>query len=90
VRVLISSGTDPDNTYLLGSSASGNDVFVITRAQLVAADHNGNDDVYDARVGGVQQPTPARVCLRSLRSYSASATGFRKHPPAPASAALET
>jgi hypothetical protein len=56
---LLSGGTDPDSSYLIGASASGDDVFMITRAQLVSQDRNDNNDVYDARVGGVQLSSSA-------------------------------
>ncbi len=55
---LLSGGTSTDNSYLIGAGESGADVFVVTRAQLVAQDRNGDDDLYDARVGGVQPLTP--------------------------------
>jgi hypothetical protein len=58
---LLSGGTDPESSYLLGTSASGDDVFIITRAQLVAQDRNENFDVYDARVGGVT-PSAEPAC----------------------------
>ena len=51
---LLSSGSDPENSYLVDASANGNDVFIITRAQLVAQDRNDLDDVYDVRVDGVR------------------------------------
>jgi hypothetical protein len=56
---LISSSEDPESSYLLGASASGNDVFFLTRAQLLPQDGNDNFDVYDARVEGVLAPTPS-------------------------------
>jgi hypothetical protein len=70
---LLSDGSDPESSYLLGVSDSGNDAFIITRAQAVAWDRNDLDDVYDARVGGVQPPA-ASVC---------SGAGCQGVPPAP-------
>ncbi len=71
---LISSGTDLENSYLIGTSASGDDVFFISRADLLAADRGGDDFVvYDARVAGVQPPA-APTC---------SGTGCQGVPPAP-------
>jgi hypothetical protein len=58
---LISGATDPESSFLLGGSASGNDAFVLTRSQFSAQDRNDNVDVYDARVGGVQ-PRAAAAC----------------------------
>ena len=61
---LLSGGTSTDNSYLIGTSESGDDVFVVTRGQLVARDQNGDDDMYDVRVGGVQ-PLTAPACTGS-------------------------
>jgi DNA-binding beta-propeller fold protein YncE len=47
---LISSGTAKNESAFLDASASGNDVFFVTAAQLVATDHDNGYDVYDARV----------------------------------------
>jgi hypothetical protein len=71
---LLSGGQDPENSYLIGPSASGDDVFFISRAQLTRTDH-GNDDsvVYDARVNGYQPPAPP-LCL---------GTGCQGVPPPP-------
>ncbi len=70
---LLSSGSDPENSYLLDASANGDDVFIITRAQLVAQDRNDLDDVYDVRVDGVRPVVPAEC----------AGTGCQGVPPAP-------
>ncbi len=70
---LLSSGSDPENSYLLDASANGNDVFIITRAELVAQDRNDLDDVYDVRVDGVRPVVPPEC----------SGTGCQGVPPAP-------
>jgi hypothetical protein len=71
---LISSGTDPENSYLLGADSSGANVFFISRAQLVPADRGSDDDeVYDARVDGVQPPAAA----------ACEGTGCQGVPPTP-------
>jgi sugar lactone lactonase YvrE len=49
---LISGNLSSDFSYFVDASASGNDVFLATRAQLVSQDRNGNVDMYDARVNG--------------------------------------
>jgi hypothetical protein len=49
---LISSGHSTNDSMFLDSSDSGNDAFFITREQLVAADHDEQLDLYDARVDG--------------------------------------
>jgi hypothetical protein len=60
---LISTGASSDDSYLGSASASGDDVFFVTREQLVAADGDANLDVYDARLGGgFADAPPARPC----------------------------
>ncbi len=55
---LLSEGTSIDNSYLADTSVSGNDVFIITRAQLMGADQNDLYDMYDVRVDGGLPPSP--------------------------------
>jgi len=50
---LMSSGTDELTSVIMDASASGDDVFIATFAQLSALDKDTAVDVYDARVGGV-------------------------------------
>jgi hypothetical protein len=70
---LLSGGTSNSASWLLGASASGDDVFVISRAQLTPEDQNEDYDVFDARVGGVRPVSPP-VC---------SGTGCQGVPGAP-------
>ena len=70
---LLSSGSDPESSYLLDASVDGGDVFILTRAQMLESDRNDNMDLYDARVGGVQPPA----------SPACSGTGCQGVPPAP-------
>jgi hypothetical protein len=49
---LISSGSSKNESAFLDASTSGDDVFFLTTSALVAADHDGDFDVYDARVCG--------------------------------------
>lgn len=70
---LLSGGSSLASSWLLDASASGDDVFIITRAQLVPQDRNENYDVYDARVGAV----------RPLSPPACSGTGCQGVPPAP-------
>ena len=49
---LISSGTGAANSYFLGASDDGRDVFFATRQRLVGWDVDDNYDLYDARVNG--------------------------------------
>ncbi len=55
---LLSEGTSVDHSYLADASVSGNDVFIVTRAQLVGADQNDLFDLYDVRVDGGPAPSP--------------------------------
>ena len=55
---LLSGGSSEYSSWLIGSSESGDDVFLVTRAQLVPEDQNEAFDLYDARVGGVKLVTP--------------------------------
>jgi hypothetical protein len=55
---LLSRGTSEAGSWFVGASANGSDVFMVTRAQLVAADGNDADDLYDARVEGVEPVAP--------------------------------
>jgi hypothetical protein len=70
---LLSGGRSAAQSSLLDASASGNDVFVITRAQLTPQDEDDNFNVFDARVGGVQ-PVVKEAC---------SEAGCQGVPPAP-------
>jgi hypothetical protein len=57
---LISTGRSGSPSHFLDATANGNDVFFLTREQLVGQDTDQNLDVYDARVGGgFPQPPPA-------------------------------
>ena len=53
---LLSGGQSPEYSFLVDASANGNDVFFITRADLVKADKTDYDSLYDARVDGVELP----------------------------------
>jgi len=49
---LLSTGKGSASAMFADASPSGNDVFLVTRQQLVGADHDGHVDMYDARSGG--------------------------------------
>jgi hypothetical protein len=71
---LLSGGTDPEDSYLIGADESGDNVFFVSRAELVPADRGGDDDeVYDARVDGSQPPAGA----------ACEGTGCQGVPPTP-------
>jgi hypothetical protein len=75
---LISSGTDPNDAYLMDASANGNDVFFVTRARLVGWDTDQAYDVYDARVGGgFPEPVPTMSCAgAACRGQAPAAPGL--------------
>jgi hypothetical protein len=76
---LISSGQDPLNSYFLGASPNGANVFFGTHARLVPADSSGGGNVYDARVCSASEPciaaAPARegLCEGDACSHPAAA-----------------
>jgi hypothetical protein len=56
---LLSTGTDPSDSYFVDASSSGDDAFIATRARLVGWDTDQSYDIYDVRVhGGVPDPAP--------------------------------
>jgi hypothetical protein len=59
---LISTGTSNANSLFIDSSASGEDVFFLTRQSLVAEDGDEALDLYDARVDGGLVPPVAPPC----------------------------
>jgi hypothetical protein len=92
---LLSGGRDPDQSYLLGSDRSGDNVFFVTRAALAAGDLDANVDIYDARVGGgILVPSSPPPCsgddcqqapnaAPSFRLPGSVISGAEKGPPAP-------
>ncbi len=61
---LLSGGISSSSSWFLGASASGDDAFVISRADLTAGSGYEGFAVYDARVGGVH-PVASPVCAGS-------------------------
>jgi hypothetical protein len=60
---LLSSGTDPNPSYFMDASASGDDAFILTRERLTGWDADGGYDLYDARVnGGLPEPQAPVIC----------------------------
>jgi hypothetical protein len=55
---LISSGKGSDPATFTDASASGDDVFIVTRQRLVASDHDDLVDLYDARIGDALPSPP--------------------------------
>jgi hypothetical protein len=61
VSLIGAAGSGDD--FFIDASASGNDVFIATRDQLVPSDQDQLLDVYDARVdGGLPAPTTPTSC----------------------------
>lgn len=62
---LVSTGRGKDPTSFADAGASGRDVFVQTRQQLVPSDHDELVDLYDVRSGGgFAEPLPPQpACL---------------------------
>ncbi len=65
---LLSGGSSQDDSLFLDASVSGDDVFFMTRAQLVSEDRDESFHVYDARAPHVPgeavgfPPLPGAVC----------------------------
>lgn len=55
---LLSGGSSSEGSFLIETSASGEDVFFTTRTQLVPEDRNENIDVYDATTKVAHPSTP--------------------------------
>ena len=70
---LLSGGASTDISAFIDASASGEDVFFVTRARLVPQDRSEYDHLYDARVDGVQP----------LSSPECTGTGCQGVPSAP-------
>jgi hypothetical protein len=62
---LLSGGSSTTASWLLDASESGDDVFIITRAQLLPRDRNENYDVYDVHVGGVSGLPGGSGCVEA-------------------------
>ena len=61
---LISQGNSQRESYLIGASTDGSNVFFVTHAQLVPQDIDNSADIYDARVdGGFPPPAESGPCL---------------------------
>jgi hypothetical protein len=57
---LLNNGSTPTQSYLVDASANGNDVFLMTSGQLLSADKNEYNDIYDARVGVAEAAVPTQ------------------------------
>jgi hypothetical protein len=65
---LISTGRDPNPSYFMDATPTGDDAFFTTSQQLVGWDNDTNVDLYDAREphtghpAGFPNPTPTATC----------------------------
>jgi hypothetical protein len=87
---LLTPGDVQDPSFLVGTSASGDDVFILTRARLVPQDTDHLRDLYDARVGGglpSQYEVPAQPC--SSREACGGAGGVQDQFEGPGTAQFE-
>jgi hypothetical protein len=75
---LLSGGVSAHNSHFVDASETGNDVFFISDAELVPADHGEYVQLYDARVGA-SEPLVGTAC---------TGTGCQGVPPAPPSFAI--
>jgi hypothetical protein len=73
---LLSSGTSSGASYFVDASASGDDVFMVTRSSLVEADGNEYNDVYDVRVGATTPPAPPRCTGTGCQGVAAAPPVF--------------
>jgi hypothetical protein len=73
---LISTGTSPLDSSLLGASADGTDAYFFTHDTLVSSDGNGNRvKIYDARAGGgFAQTPPPHQCQASDECHGPSSS----------------
>jgi hypothetical protein len=73
---ILSTGSSSSPSYLLDASANGNDVFLMTRSQLVPADKNEYFDVYDAHVGATEPPASSQCTGTGCQGVAASPPVF--------------
>jgi hypothetical protein len=59
---LLSAPQDPSNSFFMGASADGSNVFLGTHAQLLSQDTDGSGDLYDARIDGGFSPVTPPLC----------------------------
>jgi hypothetical protein len=77
---LLSDGTAPEGSFLIGASTSGDDVFITTRSKLLPEDENENVDVYDVRVGATRAPTPQQCSGTGCQGVPAAPPVFATPP----------
>lgn len=79
---LISTGTSSGNSLFIDASASGDDVFMVTRQSLVEQDGDEALDLYDVRVDGGFLAPPTPPCGgEACRAPITSAPAIYQAPP---------
>jgi hypothetical protein len=78
---LISSGTTERESAFLDAGETGDDVFILTPAQLVVTDKDTNLDVYDARVCGSGGCIVAKEAVSTSCSSAAECRTTNGGPP---------
>jgi hypothetical protein len=73
---LLSTGSSSGASYFIDASASGNDVFMMTRSQLVPADQNEYNDIYDARVDAKEEDLTTQCTGTGCQGVAASPPVF--------------
>jgi hypothetical protein len=73
---LLTDGSSTTQSFLIDASANGDDVFMMTRAQLTSADKNEYNDIYDARVGVPEAAVPTQCTGTGCQGAPASAPVF--------------
>ena len=81
---LISSGTSETESAFVDASASGDDAFFVTAQPLVAADHDTNFDLYDARICTPQSPCITSQGVASQPCDTVDSCHAMPTPPVPA------
>lgn len=76
---MLSSGIEAEADFI-DASASGSDVFFVTRQRLVPEDGDENVDVYDARVGGVLPVSPPACTGTGCQGAAAPPPTFATPP----------
>jgi hypothetical protein len=77
---LLSGGTSESDSWLIGASETGDDMFLATRAQLVPEDQNEAFDLYDVRVDGVKPITPPQCTGSGCQGVPSSPPTFATPP----------
>jgi hypothetical protein len=83
---LISSGSSEHESAFLDASESGNDVFFLSDAELVAQETESGDDVYDARSCGTPE---TGACLPAPKIAAPGCSGEECRPPVSAQPSFE-